>query len=108
MGDRGDHRRTFVRANLRPLSLQCRSSLKLILLALLLCGCAQTIIFEDGKPIACIQGDCTNVTVKGRYTYFHADTLNHSTATAAAYTGATAVVGAAGSAVVSGILAFPK
>ena len=71
-------------------------------------GCAQTIIFEDGKPIACIQGDCTNVTVKGRYTYFHADVLNHSAATAAAYTGGTAVVGAVGTAVVSGLIAFPK
>jgi len=78
-----------------------------ILLFFLLCSCAQTRIYSDGKLVAAIQGDCTNVTVTWPGGSFHADTLNHSTATAAAYTGATAAIGAVGTAVVSGLIAKP-
>lgn len=79
--------------------------MKLLFLAVLLfSGCAETRIYQQGQLIACIQGDCTNVTIIWPGGSFHADTLNHSPATAAAYTGATAVVGSVGSAVVSGLL----
>jgi len=74
---------------------------------LMLCSCAQTRIYENGKLLAVIQADATNVTVRGEHTYFHADVLNHSAPTAAAYTGATAAIGAVGSAVVSGLLTKP-
>lgn len=77
------------------------------LLIFLFSGCAQTCISQNGKQIVCIQGDCTNVTVKWLGGTFHADTLNHSAATAAAYSGATSVVGAVGAGVVSGLLGKP-
>jgi len=79
-----------------------------VIVALFLCSCAQTRIYDSGQLLAVIQGDCMNVTVKGGTTYFHAYTLNHSAATAAAYNGSTAVIGAVASGVVSGIVAFPK
>ena len=57
--------------------------MKYLLLALLLSGCS-TVIYEDGRPIARIQSDARNVTLLTRKTYFHADTLDHSTPTRAA------------------------
>ncbi len=64
-------------------------------------------MYEDGKLLAVVQADATNVTVRGRYTYFHADALNHSAPTAAAYSGGTALAGGIGAAVVSGMIAKP-
>jgi len=78
-----------------------------LFLLFLLCSCAQTRIYQNGQLVACIQGDCTNVTVTWPGGSFHADTLNHSAPTAAAYTGATAFAGGVGAAVVSGLLAKP-
>jgi len=74
---------------------------------LLLCGCASTRVYDQGTLVAVIQGDATNVTVTSGNSSFHADTLNHSPATAAAYSGSAQVVGAVGSAVVSGLIAAP-
>ena len=76
--------------------------------ALLFSGCAETRIYQNGQLVACIQGDCTNITITwpGGGS-FHADTLNHSVATAAAYTGSTAVIGAAATGVVAGLRAAP-
>lgn len=68
----------------------------------MLIGCAETRIYENGEMVCCIQGDAENVTLKTyRGGTFHADRLTHSSATAAAYTGATAAVGAIASGVVS-------
>jgi hypothetical protein len=48
-----------------------------LLAVLLLCGCAETRIYEDGKLVCVIRSDATNVNIR---TYkggtFHADTLN--------------------------------
>ncbi len=57
-------------------------------LTMLICGCAETRIYERGRDgqthlVARIQGDAVNVTIKTTRTYFHADTLTHSTATLA-------------------------
>lgn len=79
----------------------------LLLLSFFLCSCAETRIYDDGRLLAVVQGDATNVTVRGRCAYFHADVLNHSAATAAGYTGGTALVGGIGAAVVSGLIAKP-
>ena len=74
----------------------------------LLCGCAQTRIYENGQLVMAMQGDATNVDFRtGNGTYFHADVITHSTATAAAYTGLTAGIGAVSSGVVSGLLVKP-
>ncbi len=75
--------------------------------SLLICGCAETRLYDNGQLVACIQADCINVNVVTPHMNFHADTLNHSTATAAAYTGTAAVVGAAASGVAAGLLAHP-
>ena len=77
------------------------------LVALMLCGCTETRIYENGQLVLAMQGDATNVTFRtGRGTYFHADTINHSAATAAAYTGGTALIGGIGSAVAGAALGF--
>jgi hypothetical protein len=60
-------------------------------------GCAETRIYErerDGQThlIARIQGDAYNITVRTRRTYFHADTLNHSTPTLAGGTASAKIV----------------
>jgi hypothetical protein len=57
---------------------------------------AQDRIVRDGngKIIARIQGDAWNVTVKTRRTYFHADSLVHSTATVAGGKASARVIGA--------------
>lgn len=81
--------------------------MKWIFLAVLLSGCAETRIYENGRLIASMQGDYTNVTLKTDHTYFHADIIDHSKATAATYTGATALVGGIGAGVATGILAIP-
>lgn len=77
------------------------------LLLFLLTSCAETRIYDGGQLAAVIQGDATNVTMKTSNIYFHADTLNHSKATAAAYTGGTTLVGGIGAAVASGLIAIP-
>jgi hypothetical protein len=79
-----------------------KPSMKLIVMALLclsLIGCAETQIYEKGRDgqthlIARIQGDAWNVTVKTRRTYFHADSLVHSTATVAGGKASARVIGA--------------
>lgn len=82
--------------------------MKLILaLAFLVSGCAETRIYDQGRLLAVIQADATNITVRGETTYFHADTLNHSVPTAAAYTGGTALVGGIAAGVATGLLARP-
>lgn len=78
-----------------------------ILAVMFLCGCASTRIYDQGALVAVIQGDAMNVTVVSGNASFHADTLNHSAATAAAYSGSAQVVGAVGSAVVSGLIVAP-
>jgi len=73
----------------------------LLIAVIALMGCTSTRIYEKGQLVCAIQGDAVNVTFRtGSGTYFHADTLTHSTATAAAYTGGTALVGGLGSAVI--------
>lgn len=79
----------------------------LVFFLLLLNGCAETRIYDSGQLLAVIQADATNITVRGQTTYFHADTLNHSAATAAAYTGSTALVGGVAAGVAAGLLAKP-
>jgi hypothetical protein len=79
----------------------------IVLIILFFCGCTSTRIYDRGTLVAVIQGDATNVTVNNGNVAFHADTLNHSSATAAAYAGSSQVVGAVGSAVASGLLAVP-
>ena len=74
---------------------------------LLFCGCAETRIYDRGDLAAVIQGDATNVTLQTKTVTFHADTLNHSAPTAAAYRGGAQIISATGSAVVSGLLAHP-
>ncbi len=69
----------------------------LLALALLLSGCASTVISEmgrDGKshPVLKIQANASNVTFKTAQSDFHADTLNHSTPTVAGGAAATRVV----------------
>ena len=81
--------------------------MKWLLLLLLLSGCAETRIYERGQLIAEIQGDAQVLIIKTDHTYFYVSGLDHSKATAAAYTGATAVVGSVGTAVVSGLVAKP-
>ena len=81
--------------------------MKPLLCLLLLTGCAQTRLYEHGQLVAVIQGDATNVTVRSGDFCFHFDTLNHSTATAAAYTGAASLVGGVGTAVVGGLMTVP-
>jgi hypothetical protein len=77
----------------------------IVLIIMFFCGCTSTRIYDRGTLVAVIQGDATNITVNNGT--FHADTLNHSSATAAAYSGSAQVVGAVGSAVVSGLIAAP-
>ncbi len=65
---------------------------------MLICGCAETRIYErerDGQThlIARIQGDALNVTVRTGRSYFHADSLIHSTPTLAGGTASAKVVG---------------
>ena len=80
----------------------------LLILSVLLIGCAQTRVYENGNLVFAMQGDGTNVTFQtARGTSFHADAISHSAPTAAAYRGATALVGGVGSAVVSGLIAAP-
>lgn len=81
-------------------------TLKFALAALFLSGCAETRLYEHGQLIAVIQGDATNVTLTtGNGFTFHADTLNHSTATTAAYTGVGSVIGAvAGGVATAGVI----
>jgi hypothetical protein len=73
----------------------------------LMVGCAQTRLYDHGNLVAVIQGDATNITVRSDALYFHADTLSHSTATAAVFSGMTAMVGGLGAAVTSAIIAIP-
>ena len=48
-----------------------------LLVALVLCGCAEHRIYEDGKLVAVFRGDATNVTLRRpKRGYFHADSLN--------------------------------
>lgn len=66
---------------------------------MLLCACAQTEFFDrSGNRIARFQGDMTNLeftySADGSITW-RAATVSHSSATAAAYTGATGMIGAA-------------
>lgn len=83
------------------------NSLVLIFCLLFLCGCAETRIYSNGQLACVIQADATNVTFKDHGVYFHADTLTHSTATHAAYTGAGSVVGALGTAAALAAKAIP-
>lgn len=53
------------------------------LLFLLLSGCTETSLFVGGKRIMRIQADATNVSYTGNGVTFHADILNHSSATIA-------------------------
>ena len=78
--------------------------MKPLLCLLLLTGCAQTRLYEHGQLVAVIQGDATNVTVDSGSFHFHADTLNHSSATTATYAGATGLVGGLGGAIASAAL----
>jgi hypothetical protein len=54
--------------------------------AVALCGCAQTVLYRDGKPIARFQGDMTGIEYRmdsnGSVTW-KAATVDHSSATAA-------------------------
>lgn len=79
-------------------------NMKLLLLVLLvvLTGCAETRIYEHGQLVAVIQGDATNLNLStGNGFSLHADSLIHSTPTSAAYTGATKVIGGVASGVTS-------
>ena len=70
-----------------------------ILSLLLLCGCAETRIYENGQLVFAIQGNATNVDFTScRGTHFHADSINHSIATQAWGTAAAQTVGALGTA----------
>lgn len=55
----------------------------MIVLALALCACAETRIYENDHLVAVIQGDATNVSISTGKTSFHADRLNHSQVTLA-------------------------
>jgi hypothetical protein len=79
----------------------------LLLFALYLSACATKLRDRDGRTIATIQGDATNITIHTPDMDFHADTLSHSGPTKANYSGATSVIGGAGAAVTSAILAKP-
>ena len=50
---------------------------------LLLAGCAQTTVYRDGRPLFRSQANAAGITFRDGSTYFHADTLDHSTPTAA-------------------------
>ena len=65
---------------------------------IILTGCAGTTIYEGGIPIARIQADATNVTLKTRGTYFHADALNHSHPTTSGGAATAKVIGSVGTA----------
>lgn len=78
-----------------------------LLLCLLLCGCAETQVFENGQCVFRTQADATNITFRtGNGTYFHADTLNHSTPTTSAYTGVGGAIGAAAAGVATAGVIF--
>lgn len=74
-----------------------------LILACLTTGCAQTVVYyPSGQKAVSIQADASNVTFKGQGVYFHADTLNHSEPTRAAYSGIGTAVGAVATGVVAG------
>jgi hypothetical protein len=77
---------------------------QLCLIVFAFCDCAQTRIYRDGQLAAVIQGDAANVTFRSGDVYFHADTLMHSTATTAAYTGAAAMIGAVTTGVATSVI----
>jgi hypothetical protein len=76
-------------------------------------GCAETRLYEKDKQtgqlrlVCCIQSDATNVTVKTKQTYFHADILNNSNPTTAGGTSAQRIISSGGAVVVSGITRSP-
>lgn len=73
----------------------------------LLGGCAETRLYDHGRLVAVIQGDATNLTIRSDTLYFHVDTINHSTATAATWTGITKSITGLGAAATSAIIAIP-
>ncbi len=79
--------------------------MKAIVLALFLCGCAETRVYDRGILAAIIQGDAINVTINTEHGSFHADSLNHSVPTTSAYNGAAKVTGAVGTAVAGALMA---
>ncbi len=76
---------------------------KWLSILVLLCGCAETRLYDRDHLAAVIQGDATNVTFKSGVVYFHADVLNHSTPTIAAGVAVSKVSGIVGSVVTTGI-----
>lgn len=87
--------------------LVLRRSCQFLFLSVLLCSCAETRIYSEGQIACIIQGDATNVTFRSGDVYFHADAINHSTATDAAYNGVGKVITGIGAGVTSGLLAHP-
>lgn len=80
--------------------------------AIVLTGCAQTVFYRDGKPIARFQGDMSGteyaMTADGAVTW-KSSTVDHSTATLAQGEAAAGKIQAAGVAVAaSGITRFLK
>lgn len=75
-----------------------------LIACLLLGGCANTTIYEDGKPVFHTQADLSNFTFRTKTTYVHADTVNHSTPMAVQGQAVAGVVTAVGAAVVSGLV----
>lgn len=81
-----------------------------LLLALLLCGCAETDFYRNGQLIARFQGDMTGVTF-----HYGADgsidwtctAVSHSAATQAWGTATSGVVGAAGVAAIGAMTHLP-
>lgn len=82
--------------------------MRLILIAMLLYGCAETRIYSHGQLAAVIQADATNVTFRSGDVYFHADTLIHSKPTSAAYAGLGTTIGAAAAGVATAALPFKE
>ncbi len=78
----------------------------LILIAACQMGCASTVIYRDGKPLAIIQGNLTgSLTMAADGSMVISGTLNHSDATEAAGRAAAGKINASAALVTAALLA---